>query len=499
MKFVPIPRSLFGRLLAALLMVIGAMLLVVTILIVRERHELALWSNGTVDTAHTIVASVREYERLDASARADFKANHVASLDTRRGFDTPPDVRPGDEPPGSNREPARTGDAFRGGFDGILRTKSRQDFRDDLQLERELVVAVRKQLGNAYRVSSSPPNHESDRVVWLATNHAAISPDRPQPADAIRGRPFDLTVQLPDDDALVFRTETPRPTPPLPIAIFVELGIVAVVLTIALYWMTRSITKPLSDLARSADAVGRGAQVAPLEERGADELRNATRAFNTMQERLRRYLDSRTQVLAAMSHDLRTPITRLKLRAESIDDESLRTRFVADLDEMTQMVQGALGLFRGLNDREAFETVDVNRLVSDMADGFRELHHDVVVEGTAGHNVSAKPQALKRCLANLVDNAVKYGTRTVIHIEDNNQQVVIRVRDNGPGIPPNQLEQVFEPFFRVESSRNRDTGGTGLGLSIARDIAQAHGGSLTLRNLSEGGLEATLTIPRSTA
>ena len=237
-------------------------------------------------------------------------------------------------------------------------------------------------------------------------------------------------------------------------------------------------------------------QVEPLQERGARELKRATRAFNAMQERLNRYLDSRTRVLAAMSHDLRTPITRLRLRVESIEDEALRARCVEDLDEMTRMVSGALSLFRGLNDDEAAVAVDINALLDELQRRYGEINANVTIDGRAAAPFSGKPLALKRCLGNLVDNALQYGGNATIAVTDSDDELTIRVLDDGPGIPEAELDRVFEPFYRLESSRNRATGGTGLGLSIARDVAQAHGGSLTLANRSSGGLEAKLVLPR---
>ena len=291
-----------------------------------------------------------------------------------------------------------------------------------------------------------------------------------------------------------FRTDVPRAAPPLPLPLLLELGFVALVLGVVLYAMARTITRPLAELATAAEGVGRGARM-PLRETGARELREATRAFNTMQERLHRYLDSRTRVLSAMSHDLRTPLTRLKLRTESLDDAALRERFNADLDEMQRMVTGALNLFRGMNHDEPLQTVDVDALVAELKREQAELGTQVEVTGTAAP-VSARPTALKRCLGNLLSNAAKYGTNPAVALEDAPDELVVRILDEGPGIPAEMLEQVFEPFFRLESSRNADTGGVGLGLSIARDIAQAHGGSLTLRNRSPHGLEAVLRLPK---
>jgi signal transduction histidine kinase len=260
--------------------------------------------------------------------------------------------------------------------------------------------------------------------------------------------------------------------------------------------MARTITRPLSSLATAAEAVGRGARTAPLPETGARELRNATRAFNTMQERLQRYMDSRTHFLAAMSHDLRTPLTRLKLRAEALDDPALRDKFNADLDEMNRMIRGALNLFKGVDNDEPLENVQVDSLLFDLRDELAEIGTAFTVSGTVAP-LLARPMALKRCLTNLVSNAAKYGRNVTVALEDAPGELVIRVCDEGPGIPEDMLERVFEPFFRLESSRNADTGGVGLGLSIARDIAQSHGGSLTLANRTPHGLEAVLRLPRA--
>jgi signal transduction histidine kinase len=282
---------------------------------------------------------------------------------------------------------------------------------------------------------------------------------------------------------------------PLPRNLTLNLALLLLLLVIVLYLAARSITRPLSDLARAADSIGRDTRPAQLEERGARELRDAARAFNTMQDRMRRYLDSRTRVLAAMSHDLNTPLTRLRLQVEALDNPPMQERIGRELDELETRVREALALFRGLDDGEPAAPIDVDALLAKLRDEFADMGASVTLSGRALQPFTGKPQALKRCLTNLIANAVKFGTRAEVVTEDG-AQLVIRVRDHGPGIPEAELERVFEPFYRLDSSRNRDSGGTGLGLSIARDIAQAHGGSLTLANVASGGLEATLRLPR---
>jgi signal transduction histidine kinase len=457
----PLPETLFGRLFAATVAVVAAALLVLLSLVLRERRELAFTESGSSAAAAGIVEVSQQLARLAPDQRDAMLAQLRAEHQPRRSHD-----------------------------------HLHEDFRG---AQRSFANEVQKELGTQFAVAARPPRLGHHRVIMLGNSEPSPArgggqggSDPPPPPE----RMFDLIVTLPDGDRVAFRTFTPRGTPPFPRHFIFELGFLTVLLGIVLYAMTRTITRPLGDLADAADAVGRGKAVQPLQERGARELKRATRAFNAMQERLNRYLDSRTRVLAAMSHDLRTPITRLRLRVESIEDEALRTRCVEDLDEMTRMVRGALSMFRGLNDEEPTVPVDIDALLRELQRRYGEVNANVAIEGNAAAPFPGKPLALKRCLGNLVDNALQYGEHATIAVTDGDDELTIRVLDDGPGIPEAELDRVFEPFYRLESSRNRATGGTGLGLSIARDVAQAHSGSLTLANRSSGGLEARLVLPR---
>lgn len=353
---------------------------------------------------------------------------------------------------------------------------------------RLLVQALQSDLGSAYRIALAPAGVAPSGVI-------RVPPPLPGPLD-LRAGFYDVRVSGADTPALVFRVPRISPSVTLPPRLLFNLTLLVVVLIAALYVAARGITRPLSRLSRAAEAIGRGARTPPLPEQGASELRDAARAFNTMQERLHRYLDSRTAVLAAMSHDLKTPLTRLRLQVETlIEDEPLRARLGRELDEMESMVRGALALFRGLDEQEPIEPIDIDALVDSVRLGFVEMGHEVSVTGRANGTFRGRAQALKRCLTNLVSNAVNFAGRAHIEVHDGAVLRIV-VSDEGPGIPPPLLERVFEPFFRLEASRNRDMGGTGLGLSIARDVAQAHGGTLRLRNRSQGGLEAELCLPR---
>jgi signal transduction histidine kinase len=276
------------------------------------------------------------------------------------------------------------------------------------------------------------------------------------------------------------------------LSLLVLLASVIAVSLVAVRWATR----PLKALADAADELGRDIDRAPMPEKGPLEVARAARAFNTMQERLARHIRERTATLAAMSHDLKTPVNRLRLRAELLDDSEVKKKISQDLAEMESMLHDTLEFMRGGESAEKAQPVDVQALLESLQADAQEMGRKVAIEGAAARPYVGRPQALKRCLGNLLDNALKYGGAAAMLVEDAADRLTIRIRDSGPGIPEAELERVFEPFYRLEGSRSRDTGGTGLGLSIARKLAQLHGGTLELRNLAEGGLEAVLTLPR---
>jgi len=308
---------------------------------------------------------------------------------------------------------------------------------------------------------------------------------------------FVVQARLHDGVLVTFDSRQPLETVNWPyrllLSLLVLLAVVFAVTLVAVRWVTR----PLKTLAEAAQGLGEDINRPPLEEQGPLEVRGAARAFNTMQRKLVRFIADRTRIFAAMSHDLKTPITRLRLRAELLDDPGLRAKFEKDLLEMEAMVSAALDFMRGLDPREPQQPLDVMALLESLQADAREVGGQVEIEGAARAPYRGHPQTLKRCLGNLIDNAVKYGKSATIAVEDAAEQLRICVRDAGPGIPNGDLERVFEPFHRLEGSRNRGTGGTGLGLTIARNIAQAHGGEIVLRNRPAGGLEAVLTLPRA--
>jgi protein-histidine pros-kinase len=258
----------------------------------------------------------------------------------------------------------------------------------------------------------------------------------------------------------------------------------------------RWLSVPINQLAGAARELGENLDRAPLDEsRGPDEIRQASRVFNQMQSRLKQQLAERNRFLAAVSHDLRTPITRLKLRAVKIENQDLHNAIQNDLNEMTVMIDATLDYLRGEGKPEALCHLDVLALVQSLAENALEQGEEVNVTGSA-QPIIAQPMALQRCLNNLVGNALRYGNRADINLDDSGEKLQISIHDTGPGIPEDQLEAVFAPFFRLDQSRSRHSGGVGLGLAIARDIALKSGGSLTLKNDPTGGLVATLELPK---
>jgi signal transduction histidine kinase len=258
----------------------------------------------------------------------------------------------------------------------------------------------------------------------------------------------------------------------------------------------RSVTRPLARLSRAARQLGDDLDAPPLRESGPREVAATALAFNRMQERIRDQVDERERLFSAISHDLKTPITRLRLRAEMLDDPLQRERFCASLDELDLLVKGALASVKGFDLHEAVEEVAPRALLTELADELALQGGEVAISGHA-EPLSVKPLAFKRCLANLLENAVFYGRRAEVTLEDSPERLSIVIRDQGPGIPEAQHERVFVPFVRLEPSRSRNTGGSGLGLGIARHIARAMGSDIRLANHSEGGLEVTVVLPRS--
>ena len=308
-----------------------------------------------------------------------------------------------------------------------------------------------------------------------------------------------LSVGMPDGRWLNVVARAPPVPPPIGLPFLVSLFLSAAAVAVVAVLAARRLSVPLRKLAHAADRVGRGEAVESLAERGPDEIRRSMRAFNRMHERLDRFVRDRTAMLAAISHDLRTPITSLRLRAEFVEDEEERAKIIDTLDDMQEMTEATLAFVREEASPEDTRTVDVAALVDSVAADLAELGHQVTFSDAPRTLLACRPTALRRALRNLIENAATHGHSATVALEDGPNEVRITIDDRGPGIAEAELERVFEPFIRLDPSRTGSAGGMGLGLAIARSIVRNHGGNIVLENRSSGGLRAVVLLPRPAA
>jgi signal transduction histidine kinase len=273
------------------------------------------------------------------------------------------------------------------------------------------------------------------------------------------------------------------------------MAIMAIIILGVSVWAVRRVTKPLASLAIAAQRLGQDVSAPPMPEVGTVETRQAARAFNDMQMRLRNLIDNRTRLLAAISHDLRTPLTLLRLRAETVENAQERDKMLSTIAEMDAMIGATLQLARDQSTGEPRRPTDLAALLQSVVDDMRDAGFPVCLKPAEPVIHLCQPAALKRAIRNLLDNAVKYGKSGTVAMRRASLAIEIDIDDEGPGIPQEELTRVLEPFYRLDESRSRETGGVGLGLAIAQSIVQTHGGSLTLSNRPEGGLRVRLSRP----
>jgi signal transduction histidine kinase len=390
-----------------------------------------------------------------------------------------------------------------------------------------MLYALGKDVADAVAILERVPADE--RPAWLdrlaRRNYRFVLGSAPSPAaappgvaladaalDAVRGalggayvvsvtagpdarvRRLDLHLALRDGTPLTV-VLTPAPMPiasGLAPVMLVQLCVLAA----CMWWAVRLATRPLAALAAAADGLTPATAAAPLPETGPLEVARAAQAFNAMQRRISAFLAERMQILAAVSHDLQTPITRLRLRTELLDDALQRDKMLADLLAMQALVEEGIAYARdarGLT--EAPRRVDLDALLASLAYDYTDAGQSVRLRGRLQRSVQTRPLALRRIVTNLVDNALKFGKEAEIALDSHGRDVVIEVLDRGPGIDPSEWQAVLQPFYRVESSRNRDTGGAGLGLAIADQLARGLGGSLAFAERAGGGLVVRITLP----
>ncbi len=306
---------------------------------------------------------------------------------------------------------------------------------------------------------------------------------------------FDIYLKLQGNEWLHLKGSAPDDIFAQPWHVLINLGVMLLAIVVLVIFVARSTVRPLTQLASAARGLADDLKHPPLPEEGPSEVREAAMAFNTMQTRIRSGIEERERFLAAVSHDLKTPVTRLRLRAEMLSDERLREDIRHDVDDMQQLIDDALDFLRGKSVEEPIQPIDLVALVESVVDDFAHTGH-VSLEAPETLRFNGRPRALQRALHNLVDNALKYGQSAKVALNEQTDGIVISVEDEGQGIPEDELESAFEPFYRIEESRCRETGGTGLGLAIVRQVARSHGGDATLGNLPGHGVRAELRLPR---
>lgn len=309
-------------------------------------------------------------------------------------------------------------------------------------------------------------------------------------------RDLQVAIPLADGQWLSFATALPESGLTFSSQFLLSMGIMAIIIFGVSVWAVRRVTAPLASLSVAAERLGNDLNAPPVPESGTVETQQASRAFNIMQARLRGLIENRTRMLAAISHDLRTPLTLLRLRAESVENAGEREKMLATIAEMDSMVAATMQFASDEARAEQRRPTDLTALLASAVHDMADAGLPVAMEPALTVTYECQPGALKRALTNLLENAVKYGTQARAAIRSTPRVIEITIDDEGPGIPEEELARVFQPFYRVEGSRSRETGGIGLGLAIALSVVQANGGQLVLANLASGGLRASIIFPR---
>jgi signal transduction histidine kinase len=473
-----LPRTLFGQIVLALLIGIVAAQAFGAWLMLDERTRLAQHLLGS-HAAQRIAGIIDALDSADAAERA--RLVHALNL--------PPTRIRLDEPwRASVAEPDEEVAAF---ADEVRIALSHPVEIQVLSLRGEAFGGPWLWLLGNRRSPASGEEHARDGA---AKDGDGDAPLPPRPRMLIRA---ELQARLGDGTVVTFHHALPGPPIDEPLRVLGWIGVILAIVTTLALWIVRRLTQPLRALAVAASGLSADLDQPPLPESGPSEVASAARAFNAMQRDLRRMIETRTTALAAVSHDLRLPLTRLRLRIESLRDASLRNAIESDVADMERMVENTLQFLRAGKTNERPVMLDLNALLERIVEDVEVLGAEVDLHGRAQAPLLARPGAIERCLANLIDNARRYaGPRVDVTVKDAPGQVEIRVEDRGPGIVASECERVFEPYVRLESSRAKETGGTGLGLAIARAVARLHGGDLKLEARVGGGLSAVLTLAR---
>ncbi len=458
-----LPRTLFGQILCVLL---GGLLLA---------NALGLW------------LVVEDRVRLSRQMRSDYAATRLAES-----------VALVDETPAAGRDRL-----LRMLESPSTRLSLEEPWYDDAKAVPDDFDAFAQRVGERLgtRFEHQVVRREQDMLTPRSDMHPMRPPPPPPPklARLLPAPPvIDVSTQarLSDGSVLTFRYSPPPPPVDRPLRIIVGLLLVALAVSLLSIWVVRRLTRPLAMFARAADGLARDLDQAPLDTGGPREVAGAAHAFNRMQGALRALIQTRAQALAGVSHDLRLPITRVRLRLEQLPDSPVREAIERDLAEMETLIDDTLAFLRAGDSSESAAPTRLDALVDGVADDIAALGADIEVSGSLAQPVVLRPALTRRALANLMDNARRYGGgRVRVTLSSTDGEARIDIDDDGPGIPEAELEHVFEPYVRLEASRARHTGGSGLGLAISRAVIRAQGGEVTLSRRAEGGLRARVALP----
>jgi signal transduction histidine kinase len=305
-----------------------------------------------------------------------------------------------------------------------------------------------------------------------------------------------ISIRLPDQSWINVSLVAWNPRVPAGHGTLLSTTLMAIGAIVVSVLLVRWLTQPLTAFAAASKELYRSMETVLVPEDGPREVRSLAVAFNEMQRRIGRLIDDRTQALAAVSHDLKTPITRLRFRIEDVAEPEARASIAADLDEMERMLDQTLAYLRGDRADEEIKQIDIVAILGTIADEATDLGRSVAFQGATNVIVPGRRLALKRAFGNLVDNAIKYGGKAQVTVEDRPEAVIVGIRDGGQGIAQADIERALAPFVRLEPSRNRETGGFGLGLTIAHAIVEGHGGSMSFAHHTEGGFVVSVSFPK---
>lgn len=384
----------------------------------------------------------------------------------------------------------------------VMRTMSYPDWRfREIPIPRDVRAMTSEEQALARRLTEALPDRYPGKtrvIVQIHKSATEIEPAlRPVRAHDHPDQTAVIQTLIPITDHSVVSGVLVRPTPSWPVEIMIAAAIAAVLASVGSAFMARRVVRPLSELTSAAAAVAAGGAGTPhVNEEGPEDMRSAARAFNAMAEKVTRTLESQRHLLSAVGHDLRTPLTAMRINLEFVEDNELRDGLMRNLDELQALTEQVLAAAKGAGGEQR-RNVDLSALVESLCTDLDEIGEPVSWANHGPAPISCRPNEIKRAVRNLVENAVAYGHKADVWIADSGDGYDVLVEDEGPGIPENDRQRVFEPFVRLESSRNEATGGTGLGLTLVKAIVEGHGGAVKLENKPGGGLRARMHLPRT--